>query len=38
MTKAEWRAACKRTLVRIGMIEAENERSSKEAKSGKAGN
>jgi hypothetical protein len=32
MTKAEWRAACKRTLARIGTIDAESKKSAKSGK------
>jgi hypothetical protein len=32
MTKAEWRAACKRTLARIGTVDAESKKSTKSGK------
>jgi hypothetical protein len=32
MTKSEWRAACKRTLVRIDTIDAESKKSTKSGK------
>jgi hypothetical protein len=34
MTKAEWRAACKRTLTRIGTVDAESKKAPARAKAG----
>jgi hypothetical protein len=38
MTKAEWRAACKRTLARISTIDAESKKRPANTESGETTN